>query len=137
MDKAVVDKVLNSEPKVKSKTKQKGTKHKEGYHVLQHRTFDAKETSEEKTDSREAYGSRQLDPNRPAQKLLNVIANHKSFDSKDIKDEISKAIRCKTTGNMEKAVERLKLARDILEYAIKALTQEDKMEAVQYFKTVF
>ena len=46
-------------------------------------------------------------------------------------------MRCKTTGNMEKAIERLKLGREILEYAIKTLTQEDKMKAVQYFKTVF
>jgi hypothetical protein len=122
---------------VKSKTKQKGTKHKEGYHLVEHRTFDAKEESGEDINRREPYATRNLDPNRPAQKLLNVIANHKSFDSKDIKDEISKAMRCKTTGNMEKAIERLKLGREILEYAIKTLTQEDKMKAVQYFKTVF
>ena len=83
------------------------------------------------------YHLKNKDPNRPAQKYLNELSAMKSTDSRDIRDEISKAMRCKKTGNMERAIKHLKLSKEILNYTIKQLSQKDKMKAFRYFKDVF
>jgi len=105
---------MNELTQRESKTKKKGARHING-----------------------GYRLRKKDPNRPAQKLMNELSDYKSFDSKDMRDEISKAGRCKTSGKMIKAIKHLKLGREMLENMIQKLEHKDKMKALEYFKNIF
>lgn len=80
---------------------------------------------------------RAYDDKSNAQKRLNEINSYKSTDSKDIRDEIGKAIKCKKSNKMLKSIKHLKITKDMLENAIKKLEQKDKIEAMEYFINIF
>ncbi len=104
-------------------------------------------TQESKTKRRVRNGGYHLKPDKYVKpenteeknklSLQNSLLVMKSFDSKDVRDELRKASNCKKNDDLEKAIKHLQLALNTLNYAKKMLKQKDRLKAFEYFKNVF